>query len=304
MLNNNFIGVLIAILVSILFAFKLDGNKNDKKEPYAGGMPSRRLVSQKIAAFVPNKDCNDPNKVQFYSVSNFNSNPSQRGTNPEVGPLLRTQLSNPSRLSNDFRLKVNSCKTSKVENFEMDQEEFDNNYRASSSCKTAEVEDFVGMVEEGFDSNCRASSSYASLPVVEPNFASGNYNDMKNKDVILSDMMPVGDMRAAVDDEGNPGNIYQFERFMYSNLKDNRNVKDSDFIRGDLAIPPNKGTCWFGQRGYSLRPSALGMLGGDDLANTKSLDKIQNPYTGKSLSSNLGAASGDIIVDNKTASFM
>jgi hypothetical protein len=280
MLNNNFIGVLIAILVSILFAFKLDGNKNDKKEPYAGGMPSRRLVSQKIAAFVPNKDCDDPNKVQFYSVSNFNSNPSQRGTNPEVGPLLRTQLNNPSRLSNDFRMKVNS------------------------SCKTSEVEDFVGMVQEGFDSNCRSSSSYTSLPVVEPNFASGNYNDMKNKDVILSDMMPVGDMRAAVDDEGNAGNIYQFERFMYSNLKDNRNVKDSDFIRGDLAIPPNKGTCWFGQRGYSLRPSALGMLGGDDLANTKSLDKIQNPYTGKSLSSNLGAAAGDLIVENQTASFM
>ena len=275
MLNNNFIGVLIAILVSILFAFKLDNNKN-KKEGYAGGMPQRKLVSQKIAAFVPNKDCDDPSKVQFYSVSNFNSNPSQRGTNPAVGPLLRTQLSNPSRLSNDIRMKFDS------------------------SCKTSEVEDFVGMVKEGFDSNCTSGSSYTSLPVVEPDFAAGNYNNMKNKDVILSDMMPVGDMRSAVDDEGNPGNVYQFERFMYSNLKDNRNVKDSDFIRGDLAIPPNRGTCWFGQRGYSLRPSALGMLGGEDLANTKSLASI----SGNSVSTNTGAAAGDLIVNNQTGSFM
>lgn len=271
MFNNNVIGVLIAILVSVLFTFKL--NSNNKKEPYAGGMPQRSLVSQKIAAFVPNNACDDPSKVQFYSVSNFNSNPSQRGTNPEVGPLLRTQLSNPSRLSNDIKLKFDpSCNTAQVE----------------------EDEDFVGMVNEGFDMNCKSGSSYTALPIVEPEFAAGNYNDMKNKDVILSDMMPVGDMRAAVDDEGNPGNIYQFERFMYSNLKDNRNVKDSDFIRGDLAIPPNRGTCWFGQRGYSLRPSALGMLGGDDLRS----QQVQN--AGRSVTSNLGAASGDLILNNQS----
>jgi hypothetical protein len=275
MLNNNFIGALIAILVSILFAFNL--NNNNKKEPYAGGMPQRRIVSEKIAAFVPNKDCDDPDKVQFYSVSNFSSNPSQRGVNPNVSPLLRTQLSNPSRLSNSVRM-----------NFD-------------SSCKTAEVENFVDMVQEGFDNR----ASYAGLPIVEPDFASGNYNDLKNNDVILSDMMPVGDMRSAVDDEGNPGNIYQFERFMFSNLKDNRNVKDADFIRGDLAIPPNKGTCWFGQRGYSLRPSALGMLGGEDLSNTKSLEKIQNPLASvKMVDSNLSAAYGDLVVNNQTSSFM
>lgn len=275
MFNNNVIGVLIAILVSILFAFKLDNNKNNKKEPYAGGMPQRRLESQKIVAFVPNNACDDPDKVQFYSVSNFNSNPSQRGTNPEVGPLLRTQLSNPSRLSNDINMQFDS------------------------SCKTAQVQDFAGMVNEGFDMNCKVGAPYTSLPIVEPDFAAGNFNDMKNKDVILSDMMPVGDMRAAVDDDGNPGNIYQFERFMYSNLKDNRNVKDSDFIRGDLAIPPNRGTCWFGQRGYSLRPSALGMLGGEDLSNTKSLQQMQNSSV-RTVNSSLGAASGDLIVNNQT----
>lgn len=273
MFNNNVIGVLIAILVSILFAFKLDNN--NKKEPYAGGMHQKRVVSEKIVAFVPNNACDDPDKVQFYSVSNFNSNPSQRGTNPEVGPLLRTQLSNPTRISNNMNMQFDS------------------------SCKTAQVQDFAGMVNEGFDMNCKVGAPYTSLPIVEPDFAAGNFNDMKNKDVILSDMMPVGDMRAAVDDDGNPGNIYQFERFMYSNLKDNRNVKDSDFIRGDLAIPPNRGTCWFGQRGYSLRPSALGMLGGEDLSNTKSLQQMQNSSV-RTVNSNLGAASGDLIVNNQT----
>lgn len=273
MFNNNVIGVLIAILVSILFAFKLDNN--NKKEPFAGGPQQRRLVSEKMVAFVPNNACDDPNKVQFYSVSNFNSNPSQRGTNPEVGPLLRTQLSNPTRISNNMNMQFDS------------------------SCKTAQVQDFAGMVNEGFDMNCKVGAPYTSLPIVEPDFAAGNFNDMKNKDVILSDMMPVGDMRAAVDDDGNPGNIYQFERFMYSNLKDNRNVKDSDFIRGDLAIPPNRGTCWFGQRGYSLRPSALGMLGGEDLSNTKSLQQMQNSSV-RTVNSSLGAASGDLIVNNQT----
>ena len=69
MFNNNVIGVLIAILVSILFAFKLDNN--NKKEPFAGGPQQRRVVSEKIVAFVPNNACDDPDKVQFYSVSNF-----------------------------------------------------------------------------------------------------------------------------------------------------------------------------------------------------------------------------------------
>jgi len=276
MFNNNFIGALIAILVSILFAFKL--NDNNKKEPYAGGMHQRKITSQKIVAFVPNKDCGDPDKVQYYSVSSFNSNPSQRGTNPNVGPLLRTQLNNPSRLGNGIRMKF------------------------EPTCKTAEVENFANMVHEGFDNNCN-NSSYAALPVMEPDYSAGNYDDMKNKDLVLTDMMPVGDMRAAVDDEGNPGNIYQFERFMYSNLKDNRNVKDADFIRGDLAIPPNRGTCWFGQRGYSLRPSALGMLGGDDLSNSKSLEQIQNPFASTRLTNtNLTGASGDVVIENTTGS--
>ena len=274
MFNNNVIGVLIAILVSILFAFKLDNN--NKKEPYAGGMHQKRVVTEKIAAFVPNNACNDPDKVQFYSVSNFNSNPSQRGTNPEVGPLLRTQLSNPARISNPMKIQFDS------------------------SCKKAQVEDFAGMVNEGFDMNCKVGAPYTSLPIIEPDFASGNYNDMKNKDVILSDML-IGDMRGpAVDDDGNLGNIYHFERFMYSNLKDNRNVKDADFIRGDIAIPPNRGTCWFGQRGYSLRPSALGILGGEDLSNTKALQELQNPSSVRNINSNLGAASGDLIVNNQT----
>jgi len=274
MLNNNFIGILIALLVSVLFAFNL--NKN-KKESFAGGLPQRKLKSEKIVAFVRNKDCTDPDKVQYYSVSNFQNNPSQRGVNPNVGPLLRTQLSNPARLSNDIKMKFDS------------------------SCKTAEVEDFVGMVEEGFDSNCKVNSSYASLPVVEPDFSAGNFKEMKNKDVILTDMMPVGDMRAAVDEDGNPGNIYQFERFMYANLKDDRNVNQSCFIRGDIAIPQNKGTCWFGQRGYSLRPSALGILGGNDLSNTKALEKLTDPLASVRVSNTeLHSASGDVFVDNRS----
>lgn len=271
MLNNNFIGALIAILISVLFAFKLNDNTiNNKKENYAGGMPQRRITSHKGAAFIQNKDCGDPSKVQFYSVSSFQSNPSQRGTNPEVGPLLRTQLKNAVRLSNDIRIQT-PC---------------NNN--------VTNVENFEDMVHEGFDSNCRSSAPYASLPLVEPEYAAGNYNEMK-KDVIISDMMPVGDMRAAVDDEGNPGNIVNFQSFMYSNLKDSRNNRDGDFIRGDLAIPQNKGTCWFGQRGYSLRPSALGMLGGDDSSSKK--ESFTSP---RMMSSQLGAASGDLIVENQT----
>jgi hypothetical protein len=268
-MNNNFIGALIAILVSILFAMNL--NNNNKKENYACGMPPRRLISQKIAAFVPNNNT-DPSKVQFYSVSNFQSNPSQRGTNPEVGALLRTQLNNPSRLSND--LKVNLSQNAlRVEGFKQ-------NY----------TENFEDMVEKD-KAGGEGYSAYDGLPVVEPSYASGNFNDLTNKDVMLSDMMPVGDMRAAVDDEGNPGNIYQFERFMYSNLRDNRNTRDSDFIRGDLPIPQNKGSCWFGQRGYTLRPSALGVLGGNSGNDSA-------PY--RNISSSASAGMGDLVVENQT----
>jgi hypothetical protein len=167
-----------------------------------------------------------------------------------------------------------------------------NNVANVESFKQNYTENFENMVQENY-------STYEGLPVVDPSYASGNFNDLKNKDVMVSDMMPVGDMRAAVDDEGNPGNIYQFERFMYSNLKDNRNVKDADFIRGDLAIPPNKGTCWFGQRGYSLRPSALGMLGGSDLDNTKKLQAISTPGY-RNISSGASMGMGDLVVENQT----
>lgn len=270
-MNNNFIGALIAILVSILFAMNL--NSNNKKENYGGGMPQRHVTSQKIACFVPDNNT-DPSKVQCYSVSNFQSNPSQRGTNPGVGPHLRTSLNDPSKLSNDLRINL-ANNVANVESFKQ-------NY----------TENFENMVQENY-------STYEGLPIVDPSYASGNFNDLKNKDVMVSDMMPVGDMRAAVDDEGNPGNIYQFERFMYSNLKDNRNVKDADFIRGDLAIPPNKGTCWFGQRGYSLRPSALGMLGGSDLDNTKKLQAISTPGY-RNISSGASMGMGDLVVENQT----
>ena len=268
-MNNNFIGALIAILVSVLFAINL--NNNNKKEPYAGGMPPRRMISQKLSAFVPN-NCKSPEDVQWYSVSNFQSNPSQRGTNPEVGALLRTQLNNPSRLSNDLKANL-SDNSLRVEGF---QQKYKQKY----------VENYDDAVIK--DNASESYSAYNGLPVVEPSYAGGNFNDMTNKDVMLSDMMPVGDMRAAVDDEGNPGNVYQFERFMYSNLKDNRNVRDADFIRGDLPIPPNKQSCgWFGQRGYSLRPSALGVLGGND-------------STTRDISSSASAGMGDLVVENQT----
>ena len=269
-MNNNFIGALIAILVSILFAVNI--NKNNKKENYAGGMPPRRLISQKIAAFVPDNNT-DPDKVQFYAVSNFQSNPSQRGTNPEVGPLLRTQLNNPSRLSNDLKVNLDADNSIRVEGFKQ-------NYN----------ENFEDMVEKDKASG-EGYSTYSGLPVVEPSYASGNFNDLRNKDVMLTDMMPVGDMRAAVDDEGNPGNIYQFERFMYSNLRDNRNTRDSDFIRGDLQIPQNKGSCWFGQRGYTLRPSALGVLGGNS---------GNDSAPARNITSSASAGMGDLVVENQT----
>ena len=270
-MNNNFIGALIAILVSILFAMNL--NNNNKKENYPGGMPQRKIISQKIAAFVPNNNT-DPSKVQFYSVSNFQSNPSQRGTNPEVGPLLRTQLNNPSRLSND--LKVNLANNNITVEGYNSRPKYDEN--------------FEDMVEKDKASG-EGYSAYDGLPVVEPSYASGNFNSLKNNDVILSDMMPVGDMRAAVDDEGNPGNIYQFERFMYSNLRDNRNTRDSDFIRGDLPIPQNKGSCWFGQRGYTLRPSALGVLGGNS---------GNDSAPARNISSSVSGGMGDLLVENQT----
>lgn len=266
-MNNNFIGALIAILVSILFAMNL--NNNNKKENYAGGMPPRRIISEKIAAFVPDNNT-DPNNVQFYAVSNFQSNPSQRGTNPEVGALLRTQLNDPSRLSNDLKINLGENNSIQLEGFRQNYDE-----------------NFADMVEKD-KATGEGYSTYSGLPIVEPSYASGNFNSLKNKDVILSDMMPVGDMRAAVDDEGNPGHIYQFERFMYSNLRDNRNTRDSDFIRGDLQIPQNKGTCWFGQRGYTLRPSALGVLGGNDSSPARNL------------STSASAGMGDLLVENRT----
>lgn len=277
MLNNNFIGILIALLISVLFAFNL--NKNNKKEPFssAGGMPQRALKSEKIVAFVRDKDCGDPNKVQYYGVSNFQTNPSPRGVQPSVGPLLRSQLKNPARLSNDIRMKFDS------------------------SCKTAEVEDFVGMVGEGFDNNCKVNSNSSVLPTTQPDYSAGNYNEMKAQDLVLTDLLPVGDMRAVVDDDGEPGKMYQFERMMYANLKD-RNTQNSDFIRGDIAIPQNKGTCWFGQRGHTLRPSALTLLGGEDLSNAKALEKLTNPLASyrTSISQHLSASSGDVQTVNET----
>jgi hypothetical protein len=266
-MNNNFIGALIAILVSILFAMNL----NNKKENYAGGMPPRKVVAERVAAFNPVNNT-DPNKVHWYSVSNFQSNPSQRGTNPEVGPHLRTKLNSPARLSNDIRLPNNNNKL----------ESFKQNY----------TENFENMVQENY-------STYQGLPVVDPSYAAGNFNS-NNKDIEISNMMPIPNMSTTgVDDEGNPGNILFYDRYHYSNLKSNRNERDSDFIRGDLPIPPQKGSCWFGQRGYSLRPSALGVLGGGDSESMNKLKAITTPGY-RNINTSFSAASGDLIVENQT----
>ena len=267
-MNNNFIGALIAILVSVLFAINL--NNNNKKEPYAGGMPPLKKTVEKVKAFNPINNT-DPAKVQWYSVSNFQQNPSPRGTNPEVGPQLRTQLNKPSRLSNDLRLSNN-----KIETFK-------------------QRENFENMVKENY-------STYDGLPTVQSDYAAGNFNSLLNKDAIMTPMLPVGDMTQVVDENGVQGTLYNFDRFMYSNLKDNRNVRDADFIRGDIAIPPNKGSCWFGQRGYSLRPSALNIIGGSDNSNAKKLEAISSAGY-RDLHSTFSAGMGDVTVENLTGSF-
>jgi len=143
------------------------------------------------------------------------------------------------------------------------------------------------MARENFTERCGAPS-YHTGKLMEPNYSSGNYNELINKNsqyLEVTDMLPAPTMAAAptLGPDGDSTNPIVFDRFIYSNLK-NRLLGCGDPIRGDLPIVPNN-TGWFqvaANPSTVLQAGAMNVMGGLDNENASSMAQLLNNFSGLS----------------------
>jgi hypothetical protein len=144
------------------------------------------------------------------------------------------------------------------------------------------------MVRENFTDKRCGAPSYHTGKLMDPNYASGNYNELVNKNsqyLEVSDMLPATTMAAAptLGPDGEATLPFIFERFVFANMKDRRR-NGADLIRGDLPIVPNN-TGWFqvaGNPSSILQAGAMNVMGGLDNENASNMAQLLNNFSGLS----------------------
>lgn len=138
--------------------------------------------------------------------------------------------------------------------------------------------------------NCGKGGSTTSLhggaPIMEGDYASGNYNQMVDEALgtaeypNVTDMVPVGDM-TSVNSLGETVNPIVYDRFIYAN-RNSRLRSQGDPIRGDLPIVPCNAE-WFRPSVHpniDLQEGAMNVMGGVDNGTTRALAELISATSG------------------------
>jgi hypothetical protein len=281
-----FLTLLLGIFVAIT---SHKSTASPTKEGFWGGIPNRTVkVVQSITnprtgaqmALAPNSFIGNLPDSQFIKTPSFQANLAPRFSNVSYGAHIKYNMP-------DYQNQAVPCNP--LTYGKMASE----NYASQHAPTQQMAENYTTSCGSGScsDGGCSVSCGKggASVPytggdqAVEPGYASGNYNDMLNKeyggdDVVDSpqNALPLGSMNS-VDADGNVGQDYVYQNYIYANQR-SRLRGLGDQIRGDISVSNSLQPGWFypsaaASPNVNLNTGALNVIAG---ANNEQGQSISN----------------------------
>ena len=278
MFDGKFITTLLALVVAVIAICNFNTNKVSSNESFGfGGLPSMTWkVNRMVAA---NKEA--VKKGDFYSIpGTFQANITPRFDPGNHGAYIRQNMPDKKNLA---------APRDPLTFANMANENYHKNTIENYGCG-------VPSPSESF---------HAGAPLMNSDFASGNYNEMVEQShensqyPELANTLPVETM-TSLNADGNTVNTITFDRFMVSN-RQSRLRSQGDMIRGDLPIAPCT-TGWFrpsANPNVDLQLGAMAVMGGLYNDNTTALAELINTTSGRQTISGIDMASDrNINTDN------
>jgi len=275
MFDGKFIATLTALVVAVLAICNFNTKKVTTTENFFLNSPMSYKVQREVKT----------GKGDFYSIPGYQSALSPRFSNTQYGAYINYSMP-------DYKNQAVPCEPLDFGNMAREnyQENFTENYGCGSCGGGCGV---VGCRKGGGG----ASDFHGGAPLMQPDFAAGNYHEVLNavedKDKLAqaTDMLPVGDM-TTVNALGETVQPIVYDRFVYAN-RNSRLRSQGDPIRGDLPIVPCAAE-WFRPSVHpnlDLQEGAMNVMGGVENSTTRALADLINATSGESTIAGVNMAS-------------
>lgn len=286
MFDGKFIATLAALVVAVLAICNFNTKKVTTTENFFVNSPMSYKVQREVKT----------GKGDFYSIPGYQATLSPRFSNTQYGANIKYNMP-------DYKNQAVPCEPLDFGNManENYQENFTENYGCGSCGGGCGA---VGCRKGGGG----ASDFHGSAPLMQQDFAAGNYHEAldsvedKNKLSQATDMLPVGDM-TTVNALGDPIQAVVYDRFVYAN-SNSRLRSQGDPIRGDLPIVPCAAE-WFRPSVYpnlDLHQGAMNVMGGVDNSTTQAMADLINSTSGESIIAGVNMASMKNTMTNQSMS--
>lgn len=268
--NSKIIITLVVIVIAVIAIYKWKTKTTTSHEGFGfGGLPQMTWKKERVIS----GDQQAAQKGDFYSVpGNYQAILNPRFSNVQYGANINYNM--PS-----YENQGVPCEPLTFGNMAKE------NYAENFTTGTSREEYGCGSCGDG--KGGQSKSFHSGAPIMEGDFASGNYNQMLDEVMTQNvqypdavDMFPVGDM-TTVNALGETVQPIVYDRFIYAN-RNSRLSSQGDMIRGDLPIVP-AATGWFRPSVHpsiDLQQGAMNVMGGIDNGTTQALAALINMSSG------------------------
>ena len=250
MFDSKFLVTLLALMISVIAICNFDKKKNIVEG--LGMLPSKVVRSTRVAQ---NKSI--PGHP-FFSVTNMQGQMAPRFSNTDFGANIRYNLPSQQHMASmpNDPLMMGQAVHEKFE--------------TPASCGRGGAQ----------------GPSFMANPVMQPSFATGNFNQVtqdaldSTHPIEVTDQMPVGDM-TTVSPTGEVEQSIVYDRFIFAN-RNSRLRSQGDWIRGDLPVCMNN-TGWFqvsANPTVDLNQGAMNVLAGPQNEVTQEMTRFMNNAIG------------------------
>jgi hypothetical protein len=283
MFDNKFLITLLGLVVAVVAINNIKSKDDDEEIKEGFGMLPSMQYKVDVQAAPSQKAAQ---KGDFFSVpGTYQAMLNPRFSNVDYGANIRYNMpsyDNRGAPCNPLGYASNPLTYASMVNMQGNKE----NYVRPTLNGNSTVRENYGSTSCGANcvTDCRKGglppSFHGGAPVMDADYADGNYNDIRDQSYKKSSipattsMLPVRDMTAmnAAGDDVQP---IVYDRYIYAN-RNSRLRSQGDPIRGDLAITPCN-TGWFQvsvQPNIDLQQGALNVLGGINNEQAKSMADI------------------------------
>jgi hypothetical protein len=302
MFNSKFIVILFVITASVLAICNF--NRKVTTNEGFGMLPSRQWYVDRVATTSQGA----MKKGDFYSVpGTYQAILNPRFSNVQYGSSIKYNMP-------DYANQAVPCEPLTFGNMARE------NYKESFTTNATTENYGCGSCGGGCSGpSCgkggAPKSFHGGAPLMDSDYAAGNYNQMVSQTVQNSqypdatDMVPVGDM-TTVNELGETVQPIVYDRFVYAN-RNSRLRSQGDPIRGDLPVVP----CapgWFRPSVHpniDLQTGALNVLGGVENETTRAMANLimetsgDSTIAGVNLSSMRNMSTGSALADVQVSAF-